>query len=97
MSERPRRSGPRSKATPAKATPAKASARIRTAAPAPDIEEQPDGGTASARENRESHVVVRVTPAQKRQIEEAAKAVHLRVSDWVRQVVLTALGPKQRE
>jgi hypothetical protein len=40
------------------------------------------------------HLVVRLREKEKRRVEAAAAAVHLRVSDWVRQVVLTALDER---
>ena len=42
-------------------------------------------------QTRDVHLVVRLTADEKRRVEDAAARVHLRVSDWVRQVVLTAL------
>ena len=44
---------------------------------------------------REVHLVVRLTRQEKQRVEDAAASVHLRVSDWVRQLVLTALDARR--
>jgi hypothetical protein len=45
-------------------------------------------------DGRTAHLVVRLRATEKRQVEAAAASVHLRVSDWVRQVVLSALDDR---
>ena len=63
---------------------------------APESAQKDDSGAVKKGLGREVHLVVRLTRAEKRRVEDAAALVHLRISDWVRQVVLTTLDAKRR-